>query len=35
VYFHDELEENMERVSAVAYIGFSGGVVETGDPTTG
>jgi hypothetical protein len=29
------LEENVERVSAAASTGFSGGVVETSDPTTG
>jgi hypothetical protein len=29
------LEENVERVSATASMGFDGGVVETGDPTTG
>jgi hypothetical protein len=29
------LEENVERVSAVASMGFGGGVVETDDPTTG
>jgi hypothetical protein len=29
------LEENMERVSVAASMGFGSGVVETGDPTTG
>jgi hypothetical protein len=29
------LEENMERVSAATSMGFGGGMVETGDPTTG